>query len=321
MKTRRRVLLLAAAICILGPTEVRAQSFTLSGGLDLRAGLLTHPRLESVTGLSSLFVNFRKVLADEAGDRFILVGQVDVEEEIANTRFYNTYGQYKGPLGKWNVRVGRYLVPFGLHAYYDTERLLLAAHEAEVLGTKLAQGVELLGFAGSFDYAASMNRSPWGGVMPAVRFGWQGEDVRVGLSYLYGLLPSFSDRESAFLDELLPGARPIEKHRVAIDYEHALGPLMLRLEPVAGIDESSGVFGGYAEVAFALSPRWEIAANAAALHSGLVGDQWRSGVSLGFRLLPTVFIRSAYLHRDDFGSPSDMFVAQLYADFSQSFGD
>lgn len=305
----------------MGPASVRAQSFTLSGGLDLRAGVLTNPRLESVTGLSSLFVNFRKVLADEAGDRFFLVGQVDVEEEIAHTRLYNAYGQYKGPLGRWNVRVGRYLVPFGLHAYYDTERLLLAAHEAEALGTKLTQGIDLLGYTGPFDYTVSVNRSPWSGVMPVARLGWQGEDVRLGLSYLFGRLPSFADRESVLVDELLPGARPIDKHRVAVDYDHVLGPLTLRLEPVAGLDERSGVFGGYAEAGYALSPRWEFAANVAALRSGLVGDRWRSGASLGFRLLPTVFIRGAYIHRNDFGSPSDMLVAQLYGDFSQPLGD
>lgn len=305
----------------MGSADTHAQSFTLSGGLDLRAGVLANPRLESVTGLSSLFVNLRKVLADEAGDRFIFVGQVDAEEEIAHTRLYNTYAQYKGPLGRWNVRVGRYLVPFGLDAYYDTERMLLAAHEGEAIGTKLTQGVEVLGYVGPFDYAMSLNRSPWSGILPVARFGWQGEDVRIGLSYLFGRLPSFADRESAFLDELVPGARPIDKHRVAVDYEHLLGSLILRLEPVAGADEGNGVLGGYAEAAYALSPRWEIAANVAALHSVLVGDRWRSGVSLGFRLLPTVFIRTAYLHRNDFGPSSDMVVAQLYGDFSQPLGD
>ena len=157
--------------------------------------------------------------------------------------------------------------------------------------------------------------------MPVARLGWQGEDVRIGLSYLFGRLPSFADRESVLVDELVPGTRPIDKHRVAVDYEQSLGPVMLRLEPVAGSDEGSGVLGGYAETAYALSPRWEIAANVAALHSGLVGDRWRSGASLGFRLLPTVFIRGAYLHRNDFGSPSDMLVAQLYGDFSQPLGE
>ena len=321
MIARRGGLLLAAAMGVMGPAEVDAQSFTLSGGLDLRAGVLANPRLESVTGLSSLFVNFRKVLADDAGDRFILVGQVDVEEEIARTRLYNAYGQYKGPLGRWNVRVGRYLVPFGLHAYHDTERVLLAAHEGEALGTKLTQGIELLGYAGPLDYAVSVNRSPWSGVIPVARLGWQGEDVRLGLSYLFGRLPSFADRESVLVDGLLPGARPIDKHRVALDYEQALGPLVLRLEPVAGFDEGSRVWGGYAEAAWALSPRWEIAANGAALRSGLAGDRWRSGVSLAFQLLPTAFIRGAYLHRGDLGTTTDMVVAQLYGDFSQALGD
>lgn len=302
------------------PFTGAAQGLTLSGGLDLRAGLEVAPRAEGRSGLSSAFFNLRKVFADAEADRFFLVAQVDVEEEVAETHLYNVYGQYKGGLGRWNVRVGRYLVPFGLHAYFDTERLLLAAHEAEALGVKLDEGAEVFGFSGSFDYAFSVT-SGLDGATPIARLGWQGEDLRFGVSYLRGRLPSFADRETVLSDELLPGARLIFKHRVAIDYEHTIGPLTVRAEPIAGTDAGELAWGGYLEASYALSPDWELSANAAHLDSGLTGTRYRAGASLGFRLLPAVFLRAAFVHRDDFGTRESLFLAQLYADFSQSLGE
>jgi len=311
---------LLLALFLLAPGGARGQSTTLSGGLDLRAGRQTRPEAETVTGLSSAFLNLRKVFADEAGDRWILVGQVDVEEHLDDTHPYQVYAQYKGPLGRWNLRAGRYLVPFGLHAYYDTERLPLPAHEGEALGLKLDEGLQLFGYRGAFDYALSVTRGIDGRATPIARVGWQGEDVRLGLSFLEGRLPSFADAESVETDELLPGARLIHKRRLALDYEQALGPLTLRAEPLVGTDEGERVWGAYAEGGYALSERWEVAANAALLDSGLTGRRWRAGASLAWRVRGGVFLRGAYLHRNDFGRSSDLFVAQLYAEFSRALG-
>jgi hypothetical protein len=310
------VLLIVAAL----PALALAQSTVLTGGIDLRAGARATPQLEPLTGLSSLFINLRHVFADEEGDRFILVGQVDVEEELRHSHLYQVYGQYKGPLGRWNLRLGRYLVPFGLHAYYDTERLLLPAHEAEALGFKLDEGLLLHGFAGGLDYALSVSRG-FGRATPSARLGWQGEELRLGLSYLYGRLPSFADEESVGLDELQEGARLIDKHRAALDYEQLLGPVTLRAEPLLGTDEKTLVFGGYAEAGYLLSPDWEVTANGAFLRSARVGTRWRTGVALSYRLLPGVFVRGAYLHRDDFGVRTGLLLAQVYAEFSQALGD
>lgn len=302
----------------LRPTGARGQSMTLAGGLDLRGGLQVHPEVASVTGLSSLFLNLRKVFADEEGDRFILVGQVDVEEELRRTHLYQAYAQYKGHLGKWNLRIGRYLVPFGLHAYYDTERLLLAAHEAEALGIKLDEGIQVHGYFGSVDYAVSVGRGFHNRATPMGRIGWQGANFRLGLSYLYGWLPSFADQESVVVGELLPGARLIRKHRVALDYEHVLGPVTLRAEPLSGADEGRLVFGGYGEVSYALSPRWELSANGAFLRSQLVGTRRRAGGAVSFRVGPGIFLRGGYGHRRDFGRTTDVFVVQLYGEFSRA---
>lgn len=297
-----------------------AQVTTLSGGTDLRTGMSLSPKFESITGLSSLFVNLRTVFPDSEGDRVIVVGQGDVEEVLDHTHLYNVYAQYKGPLGKWNVRFGRYLVPFGLHEHYDTERLLLRAHEAETLGMKLDEGVQLFGFHDAFDYSASVSRGFQNRPTPIVRLGWHGDDVKIGVSYLYGHLPSFADEESVGIDELLPGAVVIRKHRAAIDYEQTIGPLILRAEPIAGADEGKLVYGGFAEAGYALSPDWELSAVGAYLHSDLVGTRWRSGAAVSYRVVPGVFARGAYQSRDDIGSDSHAVFAQVYAEFSHVLG-
>lgn len=308
------VLLAAAA------GRAHAQSTSIAGGLDVRAGGQTTPEERPVTGLSALFVNLRNVQADEKGDRFILVVQVDVEEELSETHLYNTYGQYKGPLGRWNVRVGRYLVPFGLLAYHDTERFLLPAHEVEALALRLDEGIQLHGFAGSFDYAVSLSRGFRNRATPIARLGWQGEEAKVGLSYLLGRLPSFADETALIEDELLPGARIVEKHRVALDAELPIGPLVLRAEPLAGTDDAREVWGGFLEASVALSPRWEASANGAYLDSRLSGERWHGGAAVAFRILPTVFLRGGYVQRSDFGATRDLWVLQLYAEFAQVLG-
>lgn len=298
----------------------RAQTLTVSGGLDLRAGAAVFPAFVPELDDGSLFVNLRAVLPDDEGDRIFLVAQVDVEQEIERAHLYNVYGQYKGPLGRWNVRVGRYLVPFGLHAYYDTERLLLAAHESEVLGVKLDEGVELLGFSDVVEYAVSVSRGFEDSGLGACRFGLQLEDLRLGVSYAGGRMPAFADEESVGIDELLPGARLIVKHRLALDYEHILGALTLRAEPIVGTDEHALVYGGYAEVGYLITGDLEILANGAYLDSWLVGTRWRAGAGIAFQLLPGVFLRAAAIYRDDFGEPEALVVGQAYGEFSHTLG-
>ena len=103
-----------------------ADGLQLSGGVDGRYTRENHPQHDG-TELRGLFLNLRQVWSDEQGDRWIGVGQVDFDSNFENIAPYQVYLQYKGPLGKWNARAGLYLLPFGLLATYDTERLLLTA--------------------------------------------------------------------------------------------------------------------------------------------------------------------------------------------------
>lgn len=41
---------------------------------------------------------------------------------------------YKGPLGRWNIRLGRYRLPYGLVSNYSTDRVLIQGIEEEAIG-------------------------------------------------------------------------------------------------------------------------------------------------------------------------------------------
>ena len=128
---------------------------TFSGGLDVRASYASPPR-DSNVAVRGAFLNVRQVWGDAAGDRWIGVAQVDVENDFEDVRPYQVYLQYKGPLGRWNIRAGHYLLPFGLLANYDTERLLLRGLEETSLGIRHDTGAETFGRMGDWDYAVSV---------------------------------------------------------------------------------------------------------------------------------------------------------------------
>lgn len=170
-----------------------AEGLQLSGGVDGRYTHENHPQRDEVK-LHGLFLNLRQVWADETGDRWIGVAQADFDNNFQDITPYQVYLQYKGPLGKWNVRAGHYLLPFGLLTTYDTERLILHGIEDTSLGIRKDTGVQFLGHSGAWDYGVSLS----GGLSDirfadsranpvlTARLAYVKDDWQVGLSTLVG---------------------------------------------------------------------------------------------------------------------------------------
>ncbi|MBL9188325.1 MAG: hypothetical protein JNK23_12645 [Opitutaceae bacterium] len=162
---------------------------------------MTTPR-DTEAELAGAFLNFRQVWADASGDRWIGVAQLDFDHNFDEVRPYQVYLQYKGPLGKWNIRAGHYLLPFGLLTTYDTERLVLRGLEETNLGIRSDTGAQLFGRSGDFDYALSVT----GGLgnsrlfdsrarpLLATRVAYVREAWQVGLSALTGRVWPGSNR-------------------------------------------------------------------------------------------------------------------------------
>lgn len=113
------------------------EGLQLSGGVDARYTHENQPRRDDAE-LHGFFLNLRQVWSDQTGDRWIGVAQADFDHNFEDVRPYQVYLQYKGPLGKWNVLAGHYLLPFGLLAHHDTERLLMRGIEDHALPSQRA---------------------------------------------------------------------------------------------------------------------------------------------------------------------------------------
>lgn len=312
---RLSILLLGAVL------SVRAQGPNLSGGIDLRLTNVQHETTTIIENgehplLNGVFLNLRKVWSDQLGDRWIGVAQADFDDNFHHIRPYRLYLQYKGPLGRWNVLGGHFLLPFGLLANYDTERLLLQGLERTSLGIRKDSGVKVFGRFGSWDYAASVTdglsdvRFVDSGANPLLtgRLAWVHGDTQIGVSGLVGrvLLDPDSGIGTGFRRE----------RRAGLDLTHAIGPLTIRAEAIGGTDNGRTVGGGLALVDYAITRKIELNARYADWSAG--GEHHSPGVGLTYQLWTGLFARAAYSYEFR-GTNKNAFSLQLYYEFSHQF--
>lgn len=312
------VLRALALFIVFMPVLSVAGNVQVSGGADgryINTGGDTNTFL-----LEGAFLNVRKVYSDEQGDRVIAVGQIDFDDNFETTRPYQTYLQYKGPLGKWNVRAGHYILPFGLLSAYDSERLLLRTLEPLSLGIKLDSGVELLGFFGDMDYAVSVSQGVGRNRLTDVddnklvtgRLGWQGEDVSIGVSALNGDV--LLEKDSIIREET--GLSSLYEKRLGVDITKYSGPLILRGEVVVGKDNDKTVGGGLLKADYALTPKLEL--NLKYAHWQREGGRHFIGAGFSYEMYKGLFLRIADEYQ--FGKEDiNVAAAQTYFEFAKQF--
>lgn len=304
----------AVTVLALTALPASAQSLTVSGGLDVRASTGT----EGTRGvLEGAFLNLRGVIPQDGADRWILVLQGDSGEKAEEPHLYQAYAQWKGPLGRWNLRGGRYLLPFGLLASHDSERLLLNTLEPLSLGLKLDEGLQLHGFTPRFDYAVSLsdglrNQGP----VASGRIGREGDEFAWGLSFLAGRLPEAASKESLELPgRVLESVPFVRKARLGFDGTATWGPDLLRTELVAGTDNGRSVGGAYGEWERALSPRWSLQANAGIWKGS--ETRRRVGVGAGWTWRTGRTLRAAWVHEQEREGRDNALWLQAYVEFSR----
>lgn len=290
----------------------------ISGGLDARASRMSEPR-DSETELAGVFLNLRHVWSDQTGDRLIGVAQADADHNFNEIRPYQVYLQYKGPLGKWNVRAGHYLLPFGLLAHHDTERLLLRGIEDANLGIRKDTGAQVLGRVGAWDYAVSVSggagdiRFSDSRADPVVclRTAHVRGDWQIGFSALVGRPWA---RTAPLVGESAEAARFTRELRVAIDMAGSWGRFTLRAEADAGTDDRHSVWGGVVLADYSLLPKLDL--NSRYAYWRRDGATQTAGVGLAYDAGRGLFFRVANNH--EFGDRDrSVFTAQVYYEFSR----
>lgn len=283
-----RFLLIGFMLSVL-ISNLQAQSLQVAGGFDTRYKKANGE--QNTFELRGAFLNLRKVFSDELGDRLILVTQYDFEDNFRESHFYYTYAQIKGPMGKINFRVGRYILPFGLLTYYDTERLLLQTLEKQSLGIKTDVGAQVFGYFGDFDYALSLSNGVgryWKDIddnkLVIARMGLNWEDTRIGLSYLNGRIFTPMTREFPFESYTY-------KQRVAFDIEHYYDLFTFRSELLYGSEEGRSVGGGFLEVDYSIFPSLDLNLKYAVWNN--ITTKHYPGIGFSYNFLTGAYIRFA----------------------------
>lgn len=142
-------------------------------------------------------VGIKKVLSDEKGDRLHLFLKLEAEDNFNETNIDQLYAKYKGPMGRWNITLGRSLIPFGLLTDYDSEMLILETQEKKTIGYKSDDGIKLSGFWKSMDYELLLSpgklmkndHKESNDKMLSLKTSFKGyelEDTKLGFSFLTG---------------------------------------------------------------------------------------------------------------------------------------
>jgi hypothetical protein len=227
-----------------------------AGQIDLE-GSLQHDFSTNESVFEKARLGFKEVISDEKGDRLNFFLQVESEDNFEETYIDQLYTKYKGPMGRWNVTVGRSLVPFGLLSEYDSEMLLLKTQEKKTIGYKSDDGLKLSGFWKSMDYEFLLSPGKFlkndykadNDKMIALKSSFKGEDIedlKLGFSFL----------SAEFHD--------VKKELFSIDMIKYHGLLVSRSELVLGKQDEHDVVSVFTGIDYSLAASIDL--NAAYTH-------------------------------------------------------
>lgn len=264
-------------------------------------------------------ISLRKTLSNDSSDRLILFGLFEAYDDLSDRMLHEAYARYKGPLGKWNVTAGRFVLPFGLLTEFSTSRLAYDSLHEETLGMDVDSGIMLSGVIRDIDYGMAAtqgyggHRTP-GADMPEIwsgrigrTFGESG-DIRIGISSFFG-------------KTAIGAHQAHEQHRkqrklAAIDLTVQQGLWIGRFEMRGGTIDDDQATSGFAMADVAVSRRIDLtlAAGFIDLHHDTTGY---GHLGAGFRA-PWFTLRGGYTyeHSDEVNHVVSL---QVYRVFSFPF--
>ncbi len=102
--------------------------------------------------INSIGGSIRKVLSDRRGDRLILFLQAEAAHNLAEGLLHQAYAEWKGPMGRWNLALGRVPLAWGLLTDWSPDRMLFRSPYSASRTFSSDNGVLFRGTLGMWDY-------------------------------------------------------------------------------------------------------------------------------------------------------------------------
>lgn len=305
------------AIFLLVFTAQPQATLFFTGDLDLRYKNIDFNKNEFELYVAG--ISLRKVFADKMGDRIILFLLAETMHNFDETMIDQGYFQYKGPLGKWNIILGRYRLPYGLLSNYSTERLLITTVENETIGFSSDNGLQLSGTIKNFDYAISLSQGV-GQVfrqididnngMISFRVGYQGidfEDFRIGLSGLIGKIIQEAPNDV------------LNKKLLGVDIIKYSGPLVFRSEFSLGKEAEKNLLGVFSGIDYAMLSKIDLNTGYALVKNDENKKRHSLNIGLTYNIFPGFQIRIAKKIPVRIKEEVDELSIQAYYVFNRTF--
>lgn len=308
MKT---ALLNRALIFVSVFTGVVQASWNINADADLR-GTLTDKNDNSVA-VQALGLSVRKTFSDNQGDRFILFGLVETEENVSSVMVHELYARYKGPLGVWNLSAGRFSLPYGLITSFSSSRLLYQSAYEQSIGIDADNGLMVSGTAGSLDYGLAFTQGYGphrkidlsGHGLVSTRAGFtfgDAEEYMLGLSAAYGKTSHGHGTDHA-----------VQRALAGIDGTFMLGQFLTRLEASGGWIDKMHFVSVFGMVDYALHLRLDLTAAGSYFQNE---HEKQNYFFAGFTFKPDWFtLRGGYKY-ERYDLPKHTFSIQIYRLFS-----
>ncbi len=174
-------------------------------------------------------LNIKSSYADQSGDRLIFTLQIPYSPHWKTEMFLYHYGDVyaivKGALGRPNIKIGRFDIPFGLLKTFDSHFTLLPQLFDQGLGIKKDIGAQVFGYYKILTYDISFTQgfNRWEMARNdrpiTARIGLENDAIKCGISYY---------------NSTHPMGEMGEMKRIGIDIEKNINPIILRAEVMYG---------------------------------------------------------------------------------------
>ncbi len=108
--------------------------------------------------IDSIGGSARKVFADRRGDRVILYAQGEWADNLSEGMVHQAYGEWKGPMGRWNVAAGRVPLPWGLLTAWSPDRMPYSSPYDWTRTLSSDNGALLRGTVDIWDYGLALTQ-------------------------------------------------------------------------------------------------------------------------------------------------------------------